>query len=359
VARILLAGMVAGDPGQGGATWAVLQYLHGLRRLGHEVLLVEPVSEPSPQVRAYFGGLRLEGAELLAGEPPGHVLAFARSADVLLNVSGMLRDDALLAPIPIRAYLDLDPGFNQFWAAQGVDVGLGKHTHFFTVGLALGSADCPVPTLDRDWIATLPPVVLDLWPRAAEICHDALTTIGNWRAYGSLEHEGTFYGQKAHSLRPLADLPERTGERFLLALSIHPDETRDLELLADHGWELADPVEAAGTPERYRAFVRGSKAEFGLAKHGYVVSRCGWFSDRSACYLAAGRPVVALETGFGRFLPAGEGLFAVSSSDEFVAAVAAIRQDYEHHATAARRIAEEHLDSDVVLTRLLENMGAG
>ena len=188
--------------------------------------------------------------------------------------------------------------------------------------------------------------------------NDAYTTVGNWRSYGSIKHDGVLFGQKAHALRPLFDLPRRTGERFLLALDIHPDELTDLEALGRHGWELADPG-AWRAHRGLRYFVRGSRAEFGLAKHGYIVSRCGWFSDRSACYLASGRPVVALDTGFGRVLPTGEGLFVVASVEDVVAAATAIRQDYAHHAAAAHELAREHLDARRVLARLLDRVGLG
>jgi hypothetical protein len=349
--------MVAGDPWQGGATSAILQYLDGLRRLGHDVLLVEPVPELRGDVLRYFEALGLERAFLLAGEPPREVLDFARSADVLLDVSGMLRDETLLEPIPVRVFLDLDPAFNQIWAAQGIEMGLEYHTHFVTVGCALGTADCTVPTLGREWIPTLPPVVLDRWPPAEGLLRDALTTIGNWRAYGSVEHDGVFYGQKAHALRPVSSLPALSPKPLEVALAIDPGETADLELLAGDGWRLLDPRTVAATPGAYAQFVRGSWAEFGLAKHGYVTSRCGWFSDRSACYLASGRPVVALDTGFARFLPTGQGLFAAATVEEIVAAVEEIERHYGLHAKAAAELAREHLDSDRVLRRLLERVG--
>src|SRR5205085_12607605 len=127
-----------------------------------------------------------------------------------------------------RVYLDLDPAFVQVWQAQGIDMRFAGHTHFVTVGQAIGRPDCPVPTCDRTWLPTLQPVVLEHWPVADRIEHDALTTVGNWRGYGSVEHDGAFYGQKAHSLRPLMTLPTRTDERFLLALAIHCRETADL-----------------------------------------------------------------------------------------------------------------------------------
>ncbi len=341
--RIVVAGMVAADPHQGGATWAVLQYVRGLEQLGHEVWLVDPAEEPDAEAAAYFAALEL-GPQAFLGRYAGPV------PDLLLNVSGMLRDERVLDGAPIRVYLDLDPVFNQLWHLQGVDAGLDGHTHYVTVGRR-------VPATGHDWIPSLPPVVLDRWPVAERIETDAFTTVGNFRAYGSIEHEGVHYGQKAHSLRPLVDLPGRTDERFALALDIHPDEP-DLAVLRDHGWELVDPRAAAGTPERYAAFVSGSKAELGVAKEGYVVSGSGWFGDRSAVYLASGRPVVAQDTGFGERLPVGAGLFAFSDVDGVLAAIEAIRFDYGRHARAARAIAEEHLDSRLVLTRLLREVGA-
>jgi Phosphotransferase enzyme family len=341
--RILVAGMVAADPHQGGATWAVLQYVRGLEQLGHEVWLVDPADEVTPDASAYFAALEL-GPRAFLGRYDGPV------PDVLLNISGMLRDERILGGAPIRVYLDLDPVFNQLWHLEGVDAGLDGHTHYVTVGRR-------VPETGHDWISTLPPVVVDRWSVAERIETDAFTTVANFRAYGSIEHEGVRYGQKAHSLRPLVDLPRRTDERFAIALDIHSDEP-DLAALQGHGWELLDPREVAGTPERYAAFVRGSKAELGIAKEGYVVSGSGWFGDRSAAYLASGRPVVAQDTGFEARLPVGAGLFAFTDADGVLAAIEAIRFDYGRHARAARAIADEHLDSRVVLTRLLREIGA-
>jgi hypothetical protein len=359
--KIVFSGMVAGDPGQGGATWAVLQYVLGLRALGHDVVLVEPVPALDPGVVAQFeavvdrydlaGALLVEGTRATAGLPYD---ALTGGADLLVNVSGMLADDGILGSVAVRAYLDLDPAFNQLWDADGIDMGFDRHDRFVTVGLALGDPSCPIPTGGRHWVRTPQPVVLDHWPVAERIERDALTTIANWRGYGSVELDGVHLGQKAHSLRPLFDLPERSGARFVLALAIHPDERPDLEALDRHGWELVDPVEVAGTPQAYAAFVRGSKAEFGLAKSGYVLSRCGWFSDRSVCYLASGRPVIAQETGFSAHLPAGEGLLPFTTADDVVAAIEAIDADYARHTRAARALAEDVFDAAKVLPRLLE-----
>jgi len=366
--------MIAGDPHQGGAAWAVLQYVLGFRRLGHEVVLVEPIQRERlhPATGEFFrrvvgdfglersAALLLVGTRETAGLTYAELVAVGRRAEVFLNISGMLTDPEITDRIPLRVYLDLDPAFVQLWHAQGIDMRFAGHSHFVTVGQAIGHSDCPVPTCGLPWIPTLQPVVLDRWPAAEPMVADVdapLTTVANWRGYGSIEHEGVFYGQKAHSWRPLMRLPTRTRERFLLALSIHPDERKDLAALAANGWELVDPVEAAGTPARYQAFLRGSKAELGIAKSGYVNSRCGWFSDRSVCYLASGRPVIAQETGFSRFLPTGAGLFAFETAEDVLAAIEEMNGDYPRHARAARALAEEFFDSDKVLGSLLQRLG--
>ena len=231
------------------------------------------------------------------------------------------------------------------------------HTRFVTVGLAMGQPDCRVPTCGLEWIATLPPVVLARWPVATRVEYPALTTIANWRGYGSIRHEGVLYGQKAHSLRPFMALPKLTAERLMLALAIDPGEVQDLAALHDNGWCLLNPAEVAPTPERYRRFIQGSRAEFGIAKSGYVAARCGWLSDRSVCYLASGRPVLAQETGFSRFLPAGAGLLSFATVEDLLAGIEALRRDYAGQARAARALAEEYFDSDQVLSRLLEEVG--
>ncbi len=378
--NIVLSGMIAGDPHQGGATWAVLQYLLGLRRLGHDVLFVEPLQdkalipagaslEASGNAQYFLevierfhltgtAALLRVGTRETVGLPYEHLREFIRRADVLINISGMLADEELISRIPIRVYLDLDPAFVQMWhAVQGIDMRLAAHTHFVTIGQAIGQPECTVPTCGLTWIPTFQPIVLEHWPVAETINHDGFTTIGNWRGYGSIEHEGIFYGQKAHSLRPLFSLPRRTREKFLLAMAIDPGESKDLAALSENGWLLADPRAVAGTPDSYQRFIQGSKAEFGLAKSGYVASRCGWFSDRSLCYLASGRPVLAQDTGFSRFVPAGEGLLSFTTIDDVLAGIEALNANYARHSRAARALAEDYFDSDNVLTRLLRQVG--
>jgi hypothetical protein len=379
--NIVVSGMIAADPHQGGAAWAVLQYVLGLAELGHRVWLVEPIKPEALRApgtafeqsinAAYFrdvasgfgldgnAALLLAGTEQTVGLPYAELRDVARGADLLINISGMLVDPALLEPIARRVYLDLDPAFVQLWhAVQGVDMRFAAHTHFVTVGQAIGQPGCEVPTCGLRWIPTFQPVVLSRWRAAGRPTQDALTTVANWRGYGSIEHHGVHYGQKCHSLRALVTLPTLTSETFLLALDIDPGESHDLPRLAAHGWRLVDPGEAAGTPSRYQCFIQSSKAEFGIAISGYVAAQCGWFSDRSACYLASGRPVLAQDTAFGRFLPTGDGLFAFRTHDDVLAAIEALRGGYARHARAARALAEEFFDSRRVLPRLLEQVGA-
>jgi hypothetical protein len=369
--RIVVSGMIASDPNQGGASWAVLQYVLGLRRLGHHVTLVEPVDELTMERVSSFKATTTrfgltQAASLLqshsratAGSSFEHVLDECSRADLLINVSGMLRAEELVESIPVRVYLDLDPAFNQLWAtADGIDVGFANHTHFVTVGQRVGTAGCEVPTCGRKWIHSLPPVVLERWPYAAKTRHRAFTTVGNWRAYGSIEVGGRRYGQKAHSMRRLMQIPSSSAHHFAVALSIHPDEESDLAALRANGWRLLDPATAAGTTSAYRGFIQTSFAEIGIAKSGYVDSNCGWFSDRSACYLASGRPVLAQDTGFSVSIPTGNGLLAFRDVDEACEAADIVCSRYEHHRRAARQVAEEFFDSDLVLGRILEEVGA-
>src|SRR5579862_2279855 len=243
--------MIASDPWQGGATWAVLQYVLGFRRLGHEVLVIEPItakalrpagvglgdSENVSYFREVMAAFELCGdsAILVSGTKETFGVSYeelhrrAQTADLLINISGLLNDEKLTTAIPVRVYLDLDPAFNQLWSSvQGIDMRFAGHSHFVTIGQKIGRPDCPVPTCGLSWLKTVQPIVLEDWPIANTIRYDGLTTVGNWRGYGSIEWEGRQYGQKAHSLRQFMTLPTLTSERFMLALAIHPAETKDL-----------------------------------------------------------------------------------------------------------------------------------
>ena len=378
--RIVVCGMIAADPHQGGATWAVLQYVLGLKKLGHDVLLLEPINAASlrpaghslsesmnaryfAEVASEFelsdqAALLVDGSQASFGLPHSAIEAFAKDADLLINISGMLTNSTFFEHIPTRAYLDLDPAFIQLWQSQGIDMRFGGHTHFVTIGMEIGTDSCRVPTCGVPWIKTLQPVELSRWPVAIDPPRHGFTTVGNWRGYGCVEHEGRVYGQRAHSMREIFALPTRTSEHLQVAVAIHPGETKDLEALDRFGWTRLDPHEVAGTPRAYRRFIQCSKGELGIPKSGYVLSRCGWFSDRSICYLASGRPVVAMSTGFEQTLPMGRGLFAFEDCDGAIDAFEAINGDYESHCQAAREIAEEHFSSERVLNRLLDSLSS-
>jgi len=366
--KILVSGKVAQVPFQGGATWAVLQYILGFKRLGHIVYFLEPILDPvafesngefpvSDRI-SYFQkvcedfslgrcaslvGLR---GDFTVGLASQEIAALLQDCDVLVNLGGSLPVDERVARIPVRVYLDLDPGFTQLWSeVERVDVGLEGHTHFVTIGPALGSSTCPIPTGRLCWEKTLQPVFLEQWPCARLDSNGPYTTVANWRSYGSIAFSNLRYGQKAHSWRSLINIPQLSRREFLIALSIHPGDSEDLELLSENGWRLVDPLEVAGSPESYQKFIGRSRGEIAVAKSGYVHSRCAWFSERSACYLAMGKPVVAQDTGFSSVLPCGKGLFAFQTAEEAATSIEEIEADYVVHSKAAREIALEFFDS--------------
>ena len=230
---------------------------------------------------------------------------------------------------------------------------VAEHDAFVTVGANIGSDDCAVPTCGLHWIPTRPPVVLEHWPRATAP-RLGFTTVASWRgAFAPVDYHGHTYGLRVHQFRRFAELPDRTGKTFDVALDIHPAEEPDLALLAKYGWRLLDPLDAAGEPESFARFVAESAAEFMVAKGMYVDTRGGWFSDRSACYLACGRPVLAQQTGLDAY-PTGLGLVPFSTLDDAIGAVESITATYDRHAAAARELAEAYFDSDLVLTQLIE-----
>ncbi|HEX5365068.1 MAG TPA: hypothetical protein VFW63_00170 [Acidimicrobiales bacterium] len=378
---VVVVGVVAATPGLGGLSWVTLNQAAGLAQAGCDVHVVDPV--PAARRRppgaplaatanaAYFDGVvdrfGLRGrATLLCpetgethGGSPAELAARCAAADVLLNTSGALRAPELVEPAPVRAYLDLDPGFTQLWALQGADVGLDGHTHFVTLGPLLGRPGCPVPTLGRSWIPLVPPVSLPHWPVRPARPGGPFSTVASWRGYGSIWHDGVHYGQKAHAARPLLDLPARTTQELCLALEIHPDEVEDIAALDRGGWRRVDPATVASSPEAFAEFVAGSKGELALAKLGYIEGRTGWFSDRSACYLASGRPVLAHDTGFAAHLPEGAGLVAFDGVESAADGLDRIGHDHAAHGAAARAVAAEHLDAGVVMRGLLDRLGVG
>lgn len=379
---VVVAGAVARSPGRAGHAWAFLQYVLGFRRLGWKVLWLDSVDPgpgggpPDRREIAWFRslarrfGLAREAALFVgateprgAGEPVFGVsrreaLERVRASDLFLNVMGYIRDEEILGIARRRVFLDIDPGFGQMWRDLGLARPFAGHDAFATVGVRIGRDDCSIPTLGLPWIPTLPPVVLEHFA-AAEPRGEAFTSLCTWRGpFAPIRHAGRTYGLRAHQLRRFVELPRSTGARFELALDIAAADAADRERLERAGWILRDPAVPGRSPDAYRDFIRDSGAEIGIAKDMYVKARSGWFSDRSVCYLATGRPVVAQETGWSEGLPEGVGLLAFSDLDGAMAAVEAVRADPVRHAVAAREIAVRHFDSDAVLASLAERVSA-
>jgi hypothetical protein len=341
VTSVAVAGALAAKAGNGGEAWVRLSYALGFRRLGCDVRLIEEAHAASTRELDYARSVAERfGLEYVPSDE-------AAPADLLVNVSGNVRSRTVRRRFRRTLFLDIDPGFTQLWHEQGIEE-ISHHDAYATIAANIGSRDCRIPTCGLKWISTRPPVVLDEWPLARG-GFDRFTTVATWRSpFGPIEP----YGLKHHQWRNFVHLPTETGLAFEAALAIDPADAADRNILDAQGWQLIDPAVAAG-PDGFRDYVRGSGAEFSVAQGIYVETRSGWFSDRSTRYLAAGRPVLVQDTGFTQTLPAGEGLVAFRTLDEATAGARAIADDYERHARAARAIAEEHFDSDVVLAALL------
>jgi hypothetical protein len=388
VATAIVSGALANKPRNGGEAWVRLSWVLGLRRLGFDTYFVEQIGAGdcvdergeaaafgASVNRSYFEsvvrdfGLEGRASLLCDGEPAAtglgrdEVREAAAAADLLLNISGHLTIEEIVEGPRLSVYVDLDPGFTQTWHADpAVAFRLAPHDRYVTVGLNLGAPGCPIPDCGLDWIPTLPPVLLDQWePRAAAPGPPRFTTVATWRSpFGRLEIGGRETTLKHHQFRRFVELPERVDRgRFEIALDIHPGDAADLEALTGHGWTIVDPRRVAPTPQMLRDYLLDSGAEFSVAQGVYVETRGGWFSDRTAAYLAGARPALIQDTGLGPALPSGDGLLTFSSLDEAVAAADRIASDYPAHSAAARRFAVERLDSDLVLARLLSELGVG
>jgi hypothetical protein len=370
----VVSGALANKPGQSGEAWVKLSWIRGLQRLGIDVWFVEQLAESkvgAERAPAWFRAVTdrfelaeratlLEGGESILGPSVDDLVEVAAEA-TLVNISGHLTLPRLFAGFRRRVLVDIDPGFTQFWYEAGLaGANVEGYDVYFTIGELIGSDDCPIPTGGIDWLPVRQPVVLEDWPLAAGGDDDRFTTVATWRGpYGPVEVGGRTYGLKVHEFRKFIELPQRSPQRFEIALDIHPGDDRDLNALRDHGWTVVDPQQVAGDPDALRSYIQGSGAEFSAAQGMYVDTACGWFSDRTVRYLASGKPAVVQETGFSRTLPVGTGLIGFRTLDEAVEAVADIAARYPEHAATARRIAEEHFDADRVLPRFCEQAGMG
>jgi hypothetical protein len=263
--------------------------------------------------------------------------------------------------IPKKIFLDTDPMFTQIALVSGspeVVERIRAHDFHFTFAENIGAADCRVPSCGLNWVPTRQPIVLEWWPPAAEAPRDVFTTVMNWVSYKPAEFEGETWGQKDVEFMKFVELPVHTPQPLEIAMGMGPGMKRPTELLRGKGWQIVEPAERLPDPWSYRDYLRSSKAEWSVAKEGYVKSRSGWFSCRSACYLALGRPCVLQDTGWSKIYPSGNGLFAFSTLEEAVAGIEAVNADYTGQSAAARRLAEEFFDARKVLGAMLERIGA-
>lgn len=373
----------------GGVAWDYLQYPIGLARLGHEVVyhedtwcwpydpLQRTITDDRSYSAAYLDDFFARYAPDLSDS--WHYLhlhdtscgmsrttfdAYAKSADLFINVSGGSFFPEALSPRCLKVFLDSDPGYNQIilserpaWS-ENVDrwcAGVRAHDRHFTYAENFGEPGCSMPAAGLSWRKTRMPVVPELWPARPEQVtpHAPWSTVMTWNVFkGKLEYRGVEYRGKAEEFAKIAALPRRLDRPFRVAVG---GTQAPLGVLGTQGWIAEDGPSATLTPQDYQDYIAASRGEVSVAKNVYVALRTGWFSTRSACYLAASRPVVVQDTGFAHLLPTGRGLHAFSTEDEAAAAVEAVEADYDAEAKAARDIALAHFDARAVLSRLVDD----
>jgi len=366
-----------------GVTYQFLHYLIGLRRLGYDPYYIEDSArwiydprlndfspDASGNIETVLPSLQRYGFGdhwAFRGKYPGgnsygmsetEIKTLYREADAFLNITGAqeMRDEHLA--VKRRIYVESDPFAVQVKVAEN-DPGtvrmLDEHDTLFSFGENLGARDCIVPVGKFHWLPTRQPVALELWDGSRR-GGDTFNTITTWHNKGkNFEWCGeTWYWTKDREFEKFLDLPRRRLVKFELAATVDDQVKKKLNY---HGWLQRDSIEISREPDRYRDYIWRSRGEFTVARDQYTRPNTGWFSDRSACYLAAGRPVITQETGFSKFLPTGKGLFAFRTMDDILRAVDMVESDYEGHCRAAREIAAEFFAAEKVVGSLMERAG--
>ena len=383
--RVVVTGLIATYP-VGGVAWDYLQYVHGLAALGHEVTYLEDTGQwvYSPRLMTFtescdenlaflagvLGDARVPWAfrdprGTMHGLEPAALYARCRDADLFLNVSGScwLRDE--YRGRGVHAYVDSDPCYSQAKLAAA-DAGtadalvresaemIRRHDVFFSYAENLGGPDCPIPTVGLVWHPTRPPIVLADWPLGPAPDDAPFTTVMSWKIdVTSPVIGGRTYGGKDVEFAKILALPSRTTAPLEIALS----GAAPRDALVAAGWRLRDARDASATPESYRRYLTASRGEVSVAKEAYAATRSGWFSTRSASYLALGRPVVVQDTGLAGHYPLGDAILPFGNLDEAAAAIAAIQADHPRRSREARAVAAECFAAERVLGRLLADAG--
>jgi hypothetical protein len=377
MARIAVGAYMVRNPMGGNLSWA-LQWILGFRRLGHEVLIVEKWGNyPNPcydleqntmsddctcGLRATHALLARFGLERrwCFVDPQGTYHGMTRqrveealgSADLFVDTGtwGTWHEEA--AAIPLRVVVEGEPGSTQMKLENGWKV--PAYDHWYSNGANIGTSASNAPAAGRTWGHVFSPVIVDLFPAESPNGAGAFTTVMNWQAHAPLEYRGVIYGQKDVEMMRFLKLPRLTAARLEMAVS---GATVPRDLLREAGWQVRNGWEVTRSFDGFCGYIRASKGEFSVCKQVYVATHSGWFSDRSAAYLASGRPVVLQDTGFSAHLPCGEGLFAVNTPEEAAAAIEEIGAHYKRHSKRAREIARDYLDAPVVLGRFLSELG--
>jgi len=357
-----------------------LSWVRALAELGYEVYFLEqlstaaattsagvPCAPADSHQRRYFdevvtafdliarSALVNDAGVTISGLATDLVQQLATQAVCLVNISGHLACESLCGRFRRKAYIDIDPGFTQFWHAQGnAGARLAGHDLFFTIGENIGTPQCCIPTGDVRWRPIRQPVTLADWPVTPASRPNRFTTVANWRnPFGTIEFGGRTYGLKVHEFRKFWDLPtSATQQQWEIALNIYPGDERDRQSLWERGWQLSEPA-TVGSPAQFREFIQESGAEFSVAQGVYVDTQSGWLSDRTIRYLASGRPALVQDTGFAANVPAGLGLLTFRTFAEAVAGAAEIANHYVAHSVAARQLAEQYFAPSVALAPLL------
>jgi hypothetical protein len=379
---VIVAGYLVRYP-LGGHMLSQLHFIVGLQRLGYEVVFAEHFGWPNScynpragtmtddpafgigemrQMLAKFGVRRwcyVDAAGSFHGLSRDELLTCCRRAEFLLSIASVTWLEEF-AECRQRVFIDTDPGFCQFNmppqpspSCSGYASPYDFQFHF-TFGERIGKPDCPIPTRGLNWRPFRPPIVLELLTPRFTPKAKYFTTVMSWSARKPIVYNGTEYGQKNAEFLRFINLPKRVGEILEIALA-GPAAPR--AEIAAAGWRIADPLAVTATPRTYCDYIAQSRGEFSVAVNLEVKSRSGWFSDRTAAYLATGKPVIVQDTGFSEFLPCGEGLFAFRTEDDVVAVVDTIKLDYERHCRAARAVAERDFDSDKLLGDALRQCG--
>ncbi len=362
-----------------------MAYPAGFKNLGHEVYLMEHVGpnrctdSNNQQVpfELWDGRLHFEAVARAYGIWPRCCLIYqggkktygmsfreavkvANRCDLLITRSGQIhKAPEIFNRARHRAYFDGNPGNTQIQYEQcgGEFEALDQYDFLFTLGLNMGTASCDIPTGTSKWHPMIRPVFLPMWPVRCDADNKRFTTISTWRGRAAIEWHGAFSGEKSTNWLKFLALPKQTDHEFEIALRMNSaDAQSDRALFQKNGWRLTNPGELRNLND-YQNYIGESRAEFSVAHNRYVESSTGWFSDRSALYLASGKPVLVQSTGIESHLPTGKGLLTFKRIEEAVAGAEEINRNYSGHCKAAREIAEAYFDSDKVLTKILDEIG--